>query len=112
MICRSRSVLLAQQPCFLAVFALIAGFLTPLAALGILASMTFALILHIKGGKPFVPQDSYLNPPDYYKGSKGKAEAPSQEKAFVYVVSMLVIIVFGPGLYSLNAVILPNLTLW
>ena len=91
-------------------FCLIAGFLTPLAAFGILASMAFALFLHIKGGKPFVAQDPYLNPPDYYKGPKGKAEAPSQEKAFVYVISMLVIIIFGPGLYSLDAVILPNLT--
>lgn len=95
---------------FLGGFCLIAGFLTPLAAFGILCCMGFALILHIKGGKPFVAQDPYLNPPDYYKGPKGKAESPSQEKAFFYVISMLVIIVFGPGLYSLDAVILPNLT--
>lgn len=91
-------------------FCLIAGFLTPLAAFGILASMAFALFLHIKGGKPFVAQDPYLNPPDYYTGPKGKAEAPSQEKAFFYIISMLVIIVFGPGLYSIDAVILPSLT--
>ena len=91
-------------------FCLIAGFLTPLAAFGILASMAFALFLHIKGGKPFVAQDPYLNPPDDYNGPKGKAEAPSQEKAFVYVISMLVIIIFGPGLYSLDAVLFPDLT--
>ena len=90
-------------------FCLIAGFLTPLAAFGILCCMGFALILHIKGGKPFVAQDPYLNPPNEYKGPKGKAEAPSQEKAFFYVISMLVIIIFGPGLYSLDAIILPDL---
>ena len=90
-------------------FCLIAGFLTPLASLGILGAMAFALVLHIKGGKPFVARDPYLNPPDDYKGPKGKAEAPSQEKAFVYIISMLVIIVFGPGLYSLDAILFPNL---
>ena len=52
-------------------FCLIAGFLTPLASLGILGSMAFALVLHITGGKPFVARDPYLNPPDEYKGPKG-----------------------------------------
>ena len=91
-------------------FCLIAGFLTPLASLGILGSMAFALVLHIMGGKPFVARDPYLNPPDDYKGPKGQAEAPSMEKAFVYVLIMLVIIVFGPGTYSLDALLFPNLT--
>ncbi len=93
-------------------FCLIAGFLTALAALGIFGSMAFALVLHIKGGKPFVARDPYLTPPDDYKGPNGKGEAPSMEKAFIYVISMLVIIVFGPGLYSLDAILLPNLTFW
>ena len=91
-------------------FCLIAGFLTPLASLGILGSMVFALVLHIMGNKPFVARDPYLNPPDDYKGPKGKAEAPSMEKAFVYILIMLVIIVFGPGAYSLDAVLFPNLS--
>ena len=91
-------------------FCLIAGFLTPLASLGILGSMAFALVLHIMGGKPFVARDPYLNPPGMYEGPNGKAEAPSQEKAFVYILIMLVIIVFGPGAYSLDAVLFPNLS--
>lgn len=91
-------------------FCLIAGFLTPLASIGILGCMALALFLHIKGGKPFIARDPYLNPPDYYKGPKGKAEAPSYEKAFVYILIMLVLAIFGPGLYSVDAVLFPNLT--
>lgn len=94
---------------FLGGFCLIAGFLTPLAAIGILCAMAFALVLHIKGGKPFIARDPYLNPPGEYEGPKGKAEAPSMEKSFVYIISMLLIIVFGPGLYSLDALLYPNL---
>ena len=94
---------------FLGGFCLIAGFLTPLISLGILGTMAFALILHIMDGKPFVARDPYLNPPDYYKGPKGKAEAPSMEKSFVYILIMVVFIVFGPGLYSLDAILFPNL---
>ena len=50
-------------------------------------------LLHIKGGKPFVAGDRYLNLADDYKGPKGKAEAPSSscpcrfkraKKAFSY----------------------------
>ena len=93
-------------------FCLIAGFLTALAALGILGSMGFALVLHIIHGKPFVARDPYLNPSGVYEGPEGKGEAPSMEKAFIYVISMLVIIVFGPGLYSLDAILFPNLTFW
>ena len=93
-------------------FCLIAGFLTPLAAFGIFGSMGFALVLHIIHGKPFVARDPYLNPPGVYEGPEGKGEAPSMEKAFIYVISMLVIIVFGPGLYSLDAILFPDLTFW
>ena len=90
-------------------FCLVLGLLTPLAGIGILGAMAFALILHIKGGKPFIAKDPYLNPPGEYEGSKGKGEAPSMEKSFVYIISMLVIIIFGPGLYSLDALLYPNL---
>ncbi len=93
-------------------FCLIAGFLTLLASIGILGSMAFALVLHIKGGKPFVARDPYLNPPNDYKGPNGKGEAPSMEKAFIYVLIMMIIAVFGPGLYSLDAILLPDLTFW
>jgi putative oxidoreductase len=92
-------------------FCLIASFLTPLASIGILVSMAFALVLHIMGNKPFIAPDPYLNSPDDYQGPKGQGEAPSMEKAFVYILIMLVIIVFGPGAYSLDAVLFPNLVL-
>lgn len=95
---------------FLGGFCLIAGFLTPLASVGILACMLLALVLHVMSGKPFVARDPYLNPPDYYKGPKGKAEAPSYEKAFVYILVMLVLTIFGPGLYSVDAILFPNLS--
>ncbi|GAB4544659.1 MAG: hypothetical protein Tsb0014_38690 [Pleurocapsa sp.] len=96
---------------FLGGFCLIAGFLTGLASIGILGCMALALFLHIKGGKPFVAQDPYLTPPDDYQGPKGKGEAPSMEKAFVYILIMLVLTVFGPGMYSLDAILFPNLAL-
>ena len=91
-------------------FCLIVGFLTPLVSIGILGSMAFALVLHIIGGKPLIARDPYLNPPDYYKGPKGKGEAPSSEKAIVYILIMLLLIVFGPGLYSLDAILFPALS--
>lgn len=94
---------------FLGGFCLIFGFLTPLVSIGILGCMALALVLHIKGGKPYIARDPYLNPPDYYKGPKGKAEAPSSEKAIVYMLIMLVLIVFGPGKYSLDALLFPAL---
>ena len=78
-------------------FCLIAGFLTPLASLGILGSMAFALVLEVLGKKPFIARDPYLSPPGEYEGPKGKAEEPSYEKAFVYILIMLIFIVFGPG---------------
>ena len=88
---------------------LIPGFLTPLASFGILGSMAFALFLEMKEGTPFLAKDPYLTPPEAYKGPDGKGEGPSTEKAVIYIVTMLVLIVFGPGLYSLDAVLFPNL---
>ena len=88
---------------------LIPGFLTPLASFGILSSMAFALFLEMKEGTPFLAKDPYLTPPDAYSGPDGKGEGPSTEKAVIYIVTMLVIIIFGPGLYSLDALLFPNL---
>ena len=88
---------------------LIPGFLTPLASFGILASMAFALFLEMKEGTPFLAKDPYLTPPEAYKGPDGKGEGPSTEKAVIYIVTMLVLIIFGPGAYSLDAWLLPNL---
>ncbi len=95
---------------FVGGFCLIAGFLTPLASIGILGSMAFALVLEVLGGEPFIARDPYLNLPGMYEGPKGKAEEPSYEKAFVYILIMVVITIFGPGLYSLDAIISPNLS--
>ncbi|PHJ63507.1 DoxX family protein [Nostoc linckia z18] len=86
-------------------FFLILGFLTLLATLPILASMLFAILLHLIEGKPFVATDPYLIPGDQYKGPLGKSEPPSWEKAFMYCVMLIAIAVFGPGAYSLDALI-------
>ncbi len=90
---------------FLGGFALIGGFLTPLASLAILCSMGFATFLHIKQGEPFVGKDPYLLPEGEYEGLNGKGEPPSVEKAFMYDLMLLLIIIFGPGGYSLDAIL-------
>ncbi|MBR8836824.1 MAG: DoxX family protein [Stigonema ocellatum SAG 48.90 = DSM 106950] len=84
---------------------LILGFLTLLASLPILGSMAFAMFLEISQGLPFVAQDPYLIPDDEYKGPKGKGEPPSWEKAFMYCIMLIAIAVFGPGAYSVDALI-------
>jgi putative oxidoreductase len=69
--------------------ALIFGFLTPLGALGILATMAFALAtVHLKMGNPFV-------------SNKG----PSYESAALYFVLMIALLLSGPGAYSLDALL-------
>ncbi|MEH1843368.1 MAG: DoxX family protein [Nostoc sp.] len=86
-------------------FFLILGLLTVLATLPILASMLFAIFLHLIQGKPFVAKDPYLIPEDQYKGPLGKGEPPSWEKALMYCVMLIAIAVLGPGAYSLDAAI-------
>jgi len=63
----------------------IAGFLTPLASLGVLATMTVALLFHIGRGDPFVGQGA------------------SYELALVYWAVALLLLLIGPGRYSLDA---------
>lgn len=84
---------------------LIVGLITLLATLPLLASMLFAILLHLIQGKPFVATDPYLIPEGQYKGPKGKGEPPSWEKAFMYCVMLIAIAVLGPGAYSLDALI-------
>ena len=91
---------------FLGGFCLIAGFLTPLACIALLCSMAFALVLEITQGLPFVAPDPYLIPKGEYEGANGKGEPPSQEKAFVFNLMLIVLLVFGPGIFSLDAWIL------
>ncbi|MGF1493816.1 MAG: DoxX family protein [Microcoleaceae cyanobacterium] len=88
---------------FLGGFCLIAGFLTPLASIAILGSMAFALFLEITKGLPFVASDPYLIPAGEYEGPNGKGEPPSQEKAFIYNLILIVLFVFGPGSFSIDA---------
>lgn len=84
---------------------LILGLLTLLATLPLFASMLFAIYLHISENKFFVSPDPYLIPEGEYEGPKGKAEVPSWEKAFMYCIMLIAIAVFGPGIYSLDALI-------
>jgi putative oxidoreductase len=64
----------------------IAGFLTPLASLGVLATMTVAVLFHAGRGDPFV-------------GAGG----PSFELAILYWCIALLMVLLGPGRYSLDA---------
>ncbi|PZD73327.1 hypothetical protein C1752_02397 [Acaryochloris thomasi RCC1774] len=79
------------------------GLLTPLTCLALLASMAFALVLEITKGLPFIANDPYLIPAGEYEGENGKGEPPSQEKAFVYNLMLIVLLAFGPGSFSLDA---------
>ncbi|HSP95837.1 MAG TPA: DoxX family protein [Candidatus Dormibacteraeota bacterium] len=64
----------------------VAGFLTPLASLGVLATMTVAIFFHVGRGDPFV-------------GAGG----PSFELAFIYWCIALLMLLIGPGRFSLDA---------
>jgi len=98
--------------CFLSALSMVAGgvclvlgFLTPLASIAVLGSMVFAMVLEIAQGSPFVARDPYLIPQGQYEGPKGKGEPPSWEKAFMYCLMLITIAVFGPGAFSLDALI-------
>ncbi|HEY9641530.1 MAG TPA: DoxX family protein [Coleofasciculaceae cyanobacterium] len=84
---------------------LILGLLTPLASAAIFMSMAFAAYLEIAQGLPFVALDPYLIPKEQYEGPKGKGEPPSWEKAFMYCLILIAIAVFGPGAFSLDALL-------
>lgn len=64
----------------------IAGFLTPLASIGVLATMTVAVLFHVGRGDPFV-------------GAGG----PSFELALLYWCIALLLVLIGPGRFSLDA---------
>ncbi|MBX3025947.1 DoxX family protein [bacterium] len=64
----------------------IAGFLTPIASLGVLATMTVAVVFHLQRGDPFV-------------GAGG----PSFELALIYWSIALLLLFTGPGRFSLDA---------
>ncbi len=68
--------------------ALAAGLLTPIAALGILCTMGYAVNYHFGKGDPFV------------SGGGG-----SYERALVYAVVSLCVLLAGPGKMSLDSVL-------
>ncbi len=69
--------------------ALILGLLTPLAALGIACTMITAIVrVHLPHGDPFV------NP---------NPEGHSYELAAAYLASVIMLMLVGPGLFSLDA---------
>ncbi len=84
---------------------LMLGLLTPFASASILVSMLYALFLELVKGDPLIAPDPY-ELGDYYEGPNGdKGEPPSMEKALVFSLMLTLIIVFGPGAYSLDALL-------
>ena len=105
-----------QWLCFLSAFSmwgagivLIPGLLTPLAALAILVSMAYAMVLEIASGFPFIGPDPYQIPAGDYAGPMGVGDPPSWEKAAMYVVMSLVLATCGGGLFSLDNLIIADI---
>ena len=85
---------------------LIMGFLTPFASASILVSMIYAIIGELIKGDPIVAPDPYMLG-GYYEGPEGqKGEPPSYEKALIFSMMLTLIVVFGPGKFSLDALLL------
>ena len=89
--------------------ALIPGLLTPLAALAILVSMAYAMVLELVSGFPFIAPDPYQIPEGDYAGPMGVGEPPSWEKAAMYVVMCAVLASCGGGLFSLDNLLIADL---
>ena len=86
--------------------ALILGLLTPFASASILVSMIYAIVQELIKGDPMVAPDPYLLG-EYYEGPEGqKGEPPSYEKALIFSLMLILLILFGPGAYSLDALLL------
>ena len=85
---------------------LIVGVLTPFACASSLVSMLYALVLEMIDGLPIVAPDPY-ELGEFYSGPNGdKGEPPSMEKALMFSFMLVLIMVFGPGAYSLDALLL------
>jgi putative oxidoreductase len=72
--------------------AIVVGFLTPLAAIGLAGAMIFALVLHLVSGHPFVKPT-----PD--------AAGESYDNSLLYLAISLLFMVLGPGIFSLDALL-------
>ncbi|MEO1002528.1 MAG: DoxX family membrane protein [Cyanobacteria bacterium J06638_7] len=101
--------LLSAASMFGAGIALLPGLLTPLAALAILVSMAYAMVLEIRSGFPFIAPDPFQIPAGDYAGPMGVGDPPSWEKAAMYVVMCLVLIGCGGGLFSLDSLLIADL---
>jgi putative oxidoreductase len=89
--------------------ALVVGLLTPLAALPILVSMLYALVLEVAAGFPFIAPDPFQIPEGDYAGPMGVGEPPSWEKAAMYAVMAVVLISCGGGAISLDHLLIADL---
>lgn len=90
---------------FLGGLCLIAGVLTPLASAAILGSMVVAMGLELSQGLPLVGLDPYLIPDGQYLGPDGLGDPPSYEKALMFILMLITLMVFGPGAFSLDALL-------
>ncbi|MFY7695262.1 MAG: DoxX family protein [Cyanobium sp.] len=88
--------------------ALLLGLLTPLAAFAILVSMAYAMVLEIRSGFPFIAPDPYQIPKGDYAGPMGVGDPPSWEKAAMYSVMALVLILCGGGILSLDNLLITD----
>jgi putative oxidoreductase len=68
---------------------LMAGLLTPLAALGLCVTMVVAIMFHVNRGDPFV----------------GKPGTAGYELAAAYLSAVLAILCLGPGRFSIDALL-------
>lgn len=89
--------------------ALVLGLLTPLAALPILVSMLYAMVLEIGAGFPFIAPDPFQIPAGEYVGPLGVGDPPSWEKAAMYAVMALVLMSCGGGALSLDTLLIADL---
>lgn len=83
--------LLAAVSEYLGGLALALGLVTPLAALGVACTMAYATWVHVSRGDPFVGRPASFEP------------------ALGYFVTALLLLLAGPGSYSLDAMIVRRL---